>query len=101
MVNGLCEKHNGIIGDMIHKTMNDGVQYLKLSIHWCISAKNALHNFYGDSPNQLVFRCNPNYPAVYSDKPPAQNQSTMGEYVLRNLQALHLSRESFVKQESC
>ena len=39
------------------------------------------------------------YPAVYSDKPPAQNQSTIGEHVLRNLQALHLSHESFMKQE--
>ena len=99
--NGLCEKHNGIIGDMIHKTMNDGVHDLELAIHWCISAKNALHNVYGYSPNQLVFGRNPNYPAVYSDKPPAQNQSTIGEHVLRNLQALHLSRESFMKQESC
>ena len=38
---------------------------------------------------------------MYSDKPPAQSQSTIGEHVLRNLQVLHLSRESFVKQESC
>ena len=95
--NGLCEKHNGIIGDMIHKTMNDGVHDLELAIHWCITAKNALHNVYGYSPNQLVFGRNPNYPAVYSDKPPAQNQSTIGEHVLRNLQALHLSRQSFIQ----
>ena len=53
--NGLCEKHNGIIGDMIHKTMNDGVHDLELAIHWCISSKNALHNVYGYSPKQLVF----------------------------------------------
>ena len=99
--NGLCEKHNGIIGDMIHKTMNDGVHDLELAIHWCISAKKALHNVYGYSPNQLVLGRNPSYPAVYSDKPPAHTQSTIGEHILRNLQALHLSRESFMKQESC
>ena len=34
--NGLCEKHNGITGDMIYKTMNDGVQYLELAMHLCI-----------------------------------------------------------------
>ena len=31
--NGLCETHNGIIGDMIHKTMNDGAHDLELAIH--------------------------------------------------------------------
>ena len=40
-------------------------------IHWYISAKNALHNVYGYSANQLVFGHNPNYPTVYSDKPPS------------------------------
>ena len=98
--NGLCEKHNGIIGDMIHKTMNDGVQDLDLAIHCCISAIYALHNVYGNIPNQLVFGRNPNDPVVYCYKPPAQNQSTIGEHVLRNLQALQLSCESCVKQES-
>ena len=101
--NGLCEKHNGIIADMIQKTMNDGVHELELAIHWCVAAKNSLQNvlFYGYSPNQLVFGRNPNYPAVYSDHLPAQNQSTMSEHILRNLRALHISRESFIKQESC
>ena len=36
--NGLCEKHNGIIADMIQKTMNDGVDELELAIHWCVAA---------------------------------------------------------------
>ena len=99
--NGLCEKHNGIIADMIQKTMNDGVHELELAIHWCVAAKNSLQNVYGYSPNQLVFGRNPNYPAVYSDHLPAQNQSTMSEHILRNLRALHISRESFIKQESC
>jgi hypothetical protein len=99
--NGLCEKHNGIIADMIQKTMSDGVCDLELAIHWCVAAKNSLLNVYGYSPNQLVFGRNTNYPAVYSDKPPAQNQSTTSEHIFKNLQALHAARESFIKQESC
>ena len=37
--NGLCEKHNGIIADMIQKTMSDGVTDLELAIHWCVAPK--------------------------------------------------------------
>ena len=31
--NGLCEQHNGIIGDMMRKTMYDGVPDLELAIN--------------------------------------------------------------------
>ena len=99
--NGLCEKHNGILGDMIQKTMSDGISDLELAIHWCVAAKNSLLNVYGFCPNQLVFGYNPAYPAVHADRPPAQNQSTVSEHIAKNLQALHAARKSFVKQESC
>ena len=99
--NGLCEKHNGILGDMIQKSMDDGVKDLELAIHWSTAAKNSLMNVYGFSPNQLVFGRNPNHPAVYSDLPPAQRQSTVSENILQTLQALHTARLSFIKQESC
>ena len=99
--NGLCEKHNGIIADMIQKTMSDGVTDLELAIHWCVAAKNSLQNVYGYTPNQLVFGRNLNFPNVIDDLPPAEMGVPISEYVVKNLQALHASRQSFIKQESC
>ena len=62
--NGIVEKHNGIIGNMMKKVL----LYLKCSLYvtlvWCLSAKNSLLNLYGYSPNQLVFGYNPNFPSV-------------------------------------
>lgn len=49
--NGLCEKHNGIIADLIHKIMADSNCDIDLAVHWGISAKNSLMNVYGFSPN--------------------------------------------------
>ena len=86
--NGMCEKHNGILGDMIEKTMNDGVSDLELAIHWCVAAKNSLISVYGFSPNQLVFGRNPSLPSVHTDLPPAQNRNTVSTIIRKNLEAL-------------
>ena len=80
--------HMSLVKQCIFLCTLRSICYVRIKII-IISAKNALNNVYGCSPNQLVFGRNPSYPAVYSDKPPAQNQSTIGEHVLRNLQALH------------
>ena len=81
--------------------MSDGVTDLELAIHWCVAAKNSLQNVYRYTPNQLVFGRNLNFPNVIDDLPPAEMGVPISEYVVKNLQALHASRQSFIKQESC
>ena len=53
--NGLCERHNGLIGRNIHKVRLDTGCSLEIALAWSVSAKNCLANVYGFSPNQLVF----------------------------------------------
>ena len=49
--------------------MSDGYS-LENATCWAVSAKNALANVNGYSPNQLVFGKNPNYPSeLTSDLP--------------------------------
>ena len=62
--NGVVEKYNGIIGNMMEKVLSDVGCSLEVALAWCLSAKNALLNSYGYSPNQLVFGYNPNFPSV-------------------------------------
>lgn len=99
--NGLCERHNGILADLIHKTMKDANCSLEMAVHWAVAAKNALMNVYGYCPNQLVFGRNINLPSVHVNKPPAQNNTSTSEYITNNLLALHKSRQAFIQQESC
>lgn len=46
----------------MEKVLSDVGCSLEVALAWCLSAKNALLNAYGYSPNQLVFRYNPNLP---------------------------------------
>ena len=98
--NGVNERHNGILGEMIMKTMEDSQCSLQVAVAWAVSAKNSLANVNGYSPNQLVFGRNPNYPCVLYDKIPALESSCSSKVLMDNLNALHSARESFIKAES-
>ena len=69
--NGVCERHNAVIGDMVTKIVAETKCSLEIALAWAVNAKNSLHNVYGYSPNQLVFGRNPNLPSVINDKSPA------------------------------
>lgn len=99
--NGICERHNAVIADLVYKIQADVKCSLELAIPWAIAAKNALTNVYGFSPNQLVFGKNINFPAVYTDKLPAENSADTNQLILRHLRALHSARQAFIAQESC
>ena len=99
--NGLCERHNGIIADMVAKIQGDTNCSLELAIPWATSAKNSLSNVYGFSPNQLVFGRNIRLPNVQTDNPPAQNNFSCNELIANHLLALHKARQTFIAQESC
>lgn len=98
--NGLCERGNAILADMVLKISQDSNCPLDLAIPWATSAKNALSNTYGFSPNQLVFGKNVNLPNARSDLPPAQNTDS-SPLIAKHLMALHKARQAFITQESC
>ena len=98
--NGLCERANAILQNMVLKVMEDSKCSLDLAIPWAISAKNALSNTYGFSPNQLVFGKNINLPAVHNDLLPAKN-TISSPLIAQHLMTLHKARQAFIHQESC
>ena len=65
-----------------------------------VSAHNAYDNNSGYSPNQLVFGFNPAIPNIYNSNLPGLENVTSSEIVRRNLNALHVARQEFVKFES-
>ena len=98
--NGACERQNAVIGDIVRKIMADSRCDLDVALAWAVSARNALTNYAGFSPNQLVFGQNPGLPNVCENDPPALNPTLTSDIVRVNLNALHLARQEFVKTES-
>ena len=98
--NGLCEHHNAILTEILLKIEEDSACDLNTALSWAIMAKNCLHNLNGFSPYQLVYGRNPNLPSVLTDKPPALEGTSISKYVTNQMEALHVSREAFVKAES-
>ena len=99
--NGLVERHNGLLANMINKVRADVQDCpLEIAVHWACAAKNSLSNVYGFSPNIIVFGRNPNYPSVLANKPPGNNMECISEYIAQNLNAMHSARQAFIQQES-
>ena len=98
--NGLVERHNQILGDMILKTREDTGCSLEMAVMWCITAHNSLSDVHGFSPFQLVFGRNPALPSLQNNKPPALNDETVNDMIRKNLNALHASRQAKIKCES-
>ena len=98
--NGLNERHNGILGESVKKTLEDVKCNFEIALAWAVSAKNVLHNVNGYSPNQLVFGKNPNFPSFLNDKLPALEGISTSEVVANNLNAMHAARKAFIESES-
>ena len=62
--------------------------------------QKALHNYYGLSPNQLVFGKNPNFPSVLIDKPSALDEKTSIEIFANHLNAIHATCKVFSEAEA-
>ena len=73
---------------------------LEMALAWAVSARNALGNKSGYSPNQLVFGFNPAILDVFNSKLPALEPVTSSDIVRENLTALHLARKDFIRYES-
>ena len=98
--NGVVERHNAVIGNMILKIVDSSGCSVENALVWAVSAKNALHNNRGFSPNQLVFGRNPNLPSVLTAKPPALRTVTPSHLIAEHLNALHAARQAFIKCEA-
>ena len=98
--NGVVERHNAVIENMILKIVSDSSCSISNALVWAVSAKNALHNNRGYSPNQLVFGRNPNLPSVLTSKPPALRTHTPSKLIAKHQNAIHLARQSFIESES-
>ena len=98
--NGICERLNCIIGISIQKIINDTKCSLVVALSWAVSARNALQNVHGYSPNQLVFGYNPSLPNVIGNEPPALEERVTSQIVLDNLNAMHAARKDFICNES-
>ena len=97
--NGICERHNAVIGHMIDKIKDESDVSTEVALAWAINAKNSLHNIYGFSPSQLVFG-NLNLPSVLNDKLPALGGNTSSEVVANHLNAKHEACKAFIECET-
>ena len=98
--NGIVERHNAVIKNMILKIVHETKCSVENSLVWAVSAKYSLHNNLSCSPNQLVFGRNPNLPSVLTAKPPALRTITPSEPIAEHLNALHAARRAFIQSES-
>lgn len=98
--NGIVERHNAVIYESMMKTIDDCNCDPEIALSYAVSAKNALQNNNGFSPNQLVFGQNFNLPSVLKDELPALESETESVTVMKNLVALHAARKNFIAAES-
>ena len=57
--NGVCERLNAVLGSSVGKIMADTEGDVDVALAWAVTTRNALANFSGHLPNQLVFEYNP------------------------------------------
>ena len=99
--NGLVERHNFIIADMMDKVLEESQHLdMDLTLAWCLNAKNSLANVHGFSPFQLVFGQNPKLPSTFTNKTPALLQYDNSKILIDNVTALHKARQAFISSES-
>ena len=98
--NGLVERHNLVLSDMLDKVLEDTDCGIDIAVAWCVNAKNSLYNIHGFSPFQLAIGKNPVFPVAIDSQPPALTQSSENEIIRKNLDALHKAREAFTESES-
>ena len=98
--NGICERHNDLIGHMTMKVIEDVRCTLQVGLMWAIHAKNSLISVLGFSPYQLVFGKNPNIPGNSTNKLPAMTSYTPSQTVANHLNSLRMAREAYIKAEN-
>ena len=98
--NGMCERHNAVLEEMLLKTLAEKRCSLDMALHWVVHAKNSLANVHGFAPYQLAMGYTPQLPSVLHDKPPAFESASDSELVNRHLNAMAAARKAFIEAES-
>ena len=97
--NGIVERNNQTLANMMNKIINDTQCSLYLALCWALRIKkNSLQNTADFSPFQLVLGRNPKLPSTLSDNLPALSLSS--EVLQDNLNALHSARRAFIASEN-
>ena len=97
--NGLAERHNLVISEMLDKVLEDSQCDFDIALSWCVNAKNSLQNVHGFSPFQLAFGTNPNLPTIMHKRLPAYMNESSRDVLRKSLNALHSAREAFIQSE--
>ena len=98
--NGVVERHNQTLANMVHKIMEDAKCDIQLALCWALNAKNSLQNVAGFSPFQLAIGCNLTLPSTLHDKLPSLSSRPSSKIVEENLKALHAARSAFIESEN-
>lgn len=98
--NGLVERHNAILAEMLHRTKAEVDCNLDVALSWVIHAKNSLANVHGFTPYQLTIGATPNLPGILVDKPPALDEPNYQDMLSNNLAAMKSARKAFMEAES-
>ena len=98
--NGLCERHNEVLSEMMIKTQADAKCSTELALFWAVHAKKSLANVHGLSPYQIALRYVPKLPIVLINKPPAMEEIPTSHIVRDNLKAISAARKAFIETEN-
>ena len=79
--NGLVERHNLIISEMLDSILEDNNINIHIAMAWTINANNSLQNCHGFSPYQLSIGSNPKLPCAFSDLPGALTHDTTSKII--------------------
>ena len=97
--NGIVERLNQVLADMVRKIMDDVGCDVQIALAWAVAARNVLSNRSGFSPNQLVFGTDPAFPDFFNGAGPGIEMSS-ADLVRMNGEARAKAREIFIKYES-
>ena len=99
--NGLCERHNAVLADMLEKTVADKNCDMSTALNWAIHAKNSLANVHGFTPYQIAIGHTPVLPSNLFNAPPAlESGKPSSQIVADNLSGIAAARKAFVEAES-
>ncbi|XP_033105174.1 uncharacterized protein LOC117107578 [Anneissia japonica] len=98
--NGICEKHNGVLTEILMKLKKNHNYDLETSLLWVINAKKCLHNVYGFSPFQIAMGRNPDLPSVLNDKLQALEGQSVCVQVAKHINVMYNARKEFLNTES-
>ena len=99
--NGLCERHNAVLADMLEKTVADNKCTLKTALSWSIHAKNSLANVHGFTPYQIAIGYTPRLPSnLFNDPPALETDLPHSKIVSQNLNSIAAARRAFIEAEN-